>query len=214
MHLCRFRGLFAVCPDHPGPIPGFRIAAAQLPAARELRRIRAAANRGSGGQSWRTRLIWAKTDAGRAEMQARSLVKERPQRNLLLVIDGKLSAERLLADVAGITQDDFARLASLGLIAPVTPPAPPPAPAAAERPVRSAGPSIDVDLNNFDYATLRAAIGRQISELGIRGFGLSMILEESTTVADLKDVAERLLKMIADRKGLAAADKVSKKLFG
>jgi hypothetical protein len=158
-------------------------------------------------------LIWAKTDAGRAEMQARSLVKERAQRNLLLVIDGKRTAERLLAEVMGITAEDFAKLEGLGLIAPVAPPTP-----VASRPPPTAerAPShmVDVDLNNFDYATLRAAIGRQISELGFRGFALSLILEESTTVEDLKEVAERLLKIIADRKGIAAADKASKKMFG
>ena len=48
-------------------------------------------------------MIWVKTDAGRAEMQSRSLVKDRALRNLLLVIDGKKSSERLLADLAGIT---------------------------------------------------------------------------------------------------------------
>ena len=35
-----------------------------------------------------TRVIWVKTDAGRAEMQNRALVKERARRNLLLLIDG------------------------------------------------------------------------------------------------------------------------------
>jgi hypothetical protein len=64
-------------------------------------------------------LIWAKTDAGRAEIQARSLVTDRAQRNLLLVIDGKRTDERLLADIAGITAADFARLEQLGLIQPV-----------------------------------------------------------------------------------------------
>ena len=73
----------------------------------------------------------------------------------------------------------------------------------------------EVDVTSFDYATLRAALGRMISkELGIRGFALSMILEESTTVDDLKEVAQRLLKTIAERKGIAAADEASRNLFG
>lgn len=156
-------------------------------------------------------MIWAKTDAGRAEMKARSLVKDRAQRNLLLVIDGKRSAEKLLTDLVGITPADFATLAGLGLIEPVANPA-----------SQVAGPtsktlssSVDADVNSFDYATLRSAIGRVISkELGMRGFALSMILEESTTVEDLKEVAQRLLKTIAERKGIAAADAASKILFG
>ena len=69
-------------------------------------------------------MIWAKTDAGRAEMQARALVKERAQRNLLLLIDGQKSEEMLLANVAGITPDDFGALEAMGLIEPVSTPAP------------------------------------------------------------------------------------------
>ncbi|HEY9237492.1 MAG TPA: hypothetical protein VIP10_01520, partial [Burkholderiaceae bacterium] len=67
-------------------------------------------------------MIWVKTDAGRTEIQARALVKERAQRNLLLVIDGIKTDEMLLANLAGITADDFAALQSLGLIVPLPPP--------------------------------------------------------------------------------------------
>ena len=46
-------------------------------------------------------MIWTKTEAGRTEIQTRALVKERPQRNLLLVIDGVKSDEMLLANLVG-----------------------------------------------------------------------------------------------------------------
>ena len=39
----------------------------------------------------------------------------------------------------------------------------------------------------------------------MRGFAMSMVLDESVTVEDLKHVAERVLKQIGDRKGPAAA---------
>lgn len=160
-------------------------------------------------------MIWVKTDAGRAEMQARSLVKDRALRNLLLVIDGKKTAEKLLADLAGITANDFTTLEGLGLIARVAPPAPPPPAPAAQTSGRGQEVDVNIDVNAFDYATLRAAIGRLISkELGMRGFAMSMILEESMTVEDLKDVAQRTLRMIAERKGIAAAEQASKLLFG
>ncbi|MEO5845427.1 MAG: hypothetical protein ABIQ33_11370 [Caldimonas sp.] len=160
-------------------------------------------------------MIWVKTDAGRAEMQTRSLVKDRAQRNLLLVIDGKKPAERLLADMAGISAADFATLEGLGLIAQVAPPPPPPPKPAAESASGGVDIDVNIDLNAFDYATLRAAIGRLISkELGMRGFAMSMILEESMTVEDLKDVAQRTLRMIAERKGIATAHEASKLLFG
>jgi hypothetical protein len=51
-------------------------------------------------------------------------------------------------------------------------------------------------------------------ELGMRGLTMSMILEESLTVEDLKGVAERLLRQIAERKGPEAADAARKILFG
>ena len=63
-------------------------------------------------------MIWVKTDAGRAEMQDRALVKERARRNLLLLIDGIKSEEMLLANLAGITAADFQELSKLDLIAP------------------------------------------------------------------------------------------------
>ena len=151
-------------------------------------------------------MIWAKTDAGRAEMQARALVKDRAQRNLLLVIDGKTSAETLLASLAGITAADFGQLESLGLIAAVAAPAPPPARTGRLGRCKPARRSVDIDVSGHNYAALRGAIGQLISkELGMRGFALSMVLDESLTVEDLKDVAQRVLKQIGDRKGPAAA---------
>lgn len=163
-------------------------------------------------------MIWAKTDAGRAEMQQRALVKERPQRNLLLLIDGKNSEEKLLAGLAGITAQDFKTLESLGLIAQIAAaPAPAPtAPGAAPSPGASAAPvDVDIDAATIDFATLRGALGKLISkELGMRGIGMSMVLEEALTVDDLRDVARRTLKQISDRKGLAAAAEARKFLFG
>ena len=46
-------------------------------------------------------MIWGKTEAGRIEMQARSLVKERARRNLLLLIDGAKTDAMLLEDRLG-----------------------------------------------------------------------------------------------------------------
>ena len=65
-------------------------------------------------------MIWTKTDAGRHEIQARALVKERARRNLLLLIDGVKSEEMLLANLAGITAGDFQELRKLDLIAPAS----------------------------------------------------------------------------------------------
>ncbi len=164
-------------------------------------------------------MIWAKTDAGRAEMRQRALVKERAQRNLLLLIDGKNTEEKLLAGLAGISAQDFKTLEGLGLIAQVGPAPAASAPAAPAPTGATSAPGQPVDIDtvtaNIDFATLRAALGRLISkELGMRGIGMSMVLEEAMTVDDLRDIARRTVKQIGDRKGIAAAAEARKFLFG
>ena len=54
-------------------------------------------------------------------MQSKALIKERVQRNLLLLVDGQKTEEMLLANLSGLSRDDFAVLQSLGLIEPVAP---------------------------------------------------------------------------------------------
>ena len=156
-------------------------------------------------------LIWAKTDAGRAEMQARSLVKDRARRNLLLIVDGKTTAEKLLSGLAGVSGDDFKALEALGLIEPVAAPAQP-----APRPAPPVSiESVDIDVSGHDFAHLRSAIARMISkEIGLRGFTLSLLLEEAVTVTDLKEVAQRLFKQIGERKGAAAEAEARRSLLG
>jgi len=164
-------------------------------------------------------VIWAKTDAGRTEMQARALVKERAQRNLLLVIDGIKTEEMLLANLAGISADDFAALQSLGLIVPVAAPAasrsggsatarsgaPAPAPAAAA-PAEPAA---------LDYGQFTAALTQMISkELGLRGFVLTLAVEKAGTIEELQAVAQRTLAQIAERKGEAVAAAARRTLYG
>lgn len=160
-------------------------------------------------------MIWSKTDAGRTEMQARALVKERAQRNLLLVIDGIKTEEMLLGNLAGITAADFAALHSLGLIAPMGSSASgsrsggspsgraaaPAAPAAESAPV--------------DYAQFTEALTQMISrELGLRGFVLTLAVEKAGTIEELQAVATRTLAQIAERKGEPAAAAARRTLYG
>lgn len=166
-------------------------------------------------------VIWAKTEAGRAEIQARTLVKERPQRNLLLVIDGRKSDDTLLADLAGISADDFLMLESLGLIAPATGadeapvaalPSAPAAGGVAASPPTSPAASAAAPL---DYAQFTAALTRIISkELGLRGFMLTLSVEKASTAEELRAVAERALEQVRDRRGEASAVAARRVLFG
>ena len=173
-------------------------------------------------------MIWTKTDAGRHEIQARALVKERARRNLLLLIDGAKSEEMLLTNLAGIGPDDFKALEALALIAPVsegrvTLPAQGTAPrgAAAERAeaVR-AGPTTQPDplaapATPLDYSAFTAALTQLIStHLGLRGFVLTLAVEKAATIEDLQAVAQRALDQIRDRRGEATATAARQTLYG
>jgi len=153
-------------------------------------------------------------------MQARALVKERAQRNLLLVIDGLKTEEMLLENLAGISPADFQELQALGLIAPVPgsaqrssagargsappsagAPAPAPAPAAPAAPL--------------DYAQFTAALTQIISkELGLRGFTLTLAVEKAGTIEELRAVADKTLEQLRERKGEAAAAAARRTLYG
>ena len=153
-------------------------------------------------------------------MQARALVKERAQRNLLLVIDGIKTEEMLLSHLTGISIDDFAALQALGLIAPAAPArggmigrvaaAPgalePPLPATVDVPVEAAP---------LDYGQFTAALTQIISrELGLRGFVLTLAVEKASSIEELQAVAQRALTQIADRKGESVAAAARRALYG
>lgn len=165
-------------------------------------------------------MIWAKTDAGRTEIQTRALVKERAQRNLLLVIDGIKTDEMLLANLVGITADDFAALQSLGLIAPAAGASGSrsggsPSARGAAAPSTAAGATPAADPLPLDYGQFTQALTQMISkELGLRGFVLTLAVEKAGTIQELQAVAQRTLTQIAERKGEAAAVAARRALYG
>lgn len=163
-------------------------------------------------------MIWAKTDAGRTEMQTRALVKERSQRNLLLLIDGVKTEEMLLANVAGLKIEDFRFLESQGLIAPVSGSSSSrsSSSSAEERGNAATQPmSLPAEDTVMDYAHFTATLTSLISsELGLRGFTLTLAVEKAGTVEELRAVADRVLEQIRERKGLPAAEKARRTLFG
>jgi hypothetical protein len=167
-------------------------------------------------------VIWAKTDAGRLEMQARALVKERATRNLLLLIDGVKSEEMLLANLAGISRDDLMLLQSLGLIAPLgTTPATAPsfstatATGASAAVSTSASPPAAAANAPLDYAQFTAELTQIISrDLGLRGLMLTLAVEKAATIEELQDVARRVLDQVRERKGEALATAARRRLYG
>lgn len=144
-------------------------------------------------------------------MQARALVKERAQRNLLLVIDGVKTEEMLLANLAGISAADFAELHSLGLIAPVS---------GTSNKVSSGSraavaPAPAAEPVELDYAQFTGALTQIISkELGLRGFTLTLAVEKASTIEELRAVADRTIEQLRERKGEAAAAAARRTLYG
>ena len=164
-------------------------------------------------------MIWTKTEAGRQEIQARTLVKERARRNLLLLIDGVKSEEMLLANLAGIDAEDFKALAALKLIEPVGGRArtadAAPAPRAPASAPASASSSATASEAPLDYAQFTAALTQLISsQLGLRGFVLTLAVEKAGTIEELQSVAQRTIDAIRERKGEAAAAAARQALYG
>jgi hypothetical protein len=162
-------------------------------------------------------VIWVKTDAGRVEMQTRALVKERARRNLLLLIDGIKSEEMLLANLAGISADDFQELRKLDLIAPAS------GAVTVGNPTRATAfettrPTVPLPLDGnrpLDYSEFTAALTKLISsQLGLRGFTLTLAVDKASTIEELRDVAQRVVEQIRERKGEAAAAEARKTLYG
>ena len=160
-------------------------------------------------------MIWAKTDAGRAEMQTRALIKERARRNLLLLIDGAKSEEMLLANLVGISADDFQELRKLDLIIPASGAVTVNAARAAT--AESTRPTVPMPLETkaLDYSEFTAALTQIISsQLGLRGFTLTLAVDKASTIEELRDVARRVIDLIRERKGEAAAAEVRRTLYG
>ena len=149
-------------------------------------------------------MIWVKTDAGRAEMQSRALVKDRARRNLLLTIDGNKSEEMLLSGLAGISAADFEALRQLGLIKPVS--------GQGNGSARLPPLSSTTHLSHPEFTAVLADLIS--SHLGMRGFTLGRAVEKASTPEELQDVGERVLDMLRERKGDAVADAARVQLYG
>ncbi|MEO7336723.1 MAG: hypothetical protein ABIV63_09085 [Caldimonas sp.] len=167
-------------------------------------------------------MIWTKTDAGRLEMQARALVKDRARRNLLLVIDGLKSEEMLLAGLAGVSPDDFRSLEALGLIVPLNTSRRTASSTGGERATAASNAAVDSTsmlpeevANPLDYSQFTAALTKLISNhLGLRGFVLTLAVERAGTIEELQAVAQRTIDQIRDRRGEATADAARQTLYG
>lgn len=172
-------------------------------------------------------MIWTKTDAGREEIQTRAKLKDRGLRTLLLLIDGSKSEDMLLAHLTGVKREDFQQLLALDLIAPAaggvklgggTGPAAVPASASAAPAATAVDmrPTVPAAMEaELDYGTFVATLTKLISSnLGLRGFTLTLAVEKAGTIEELRAVGERVLDQITERKGAAAGEAARRQLYG
>ncbi|WP_077034311.1 hypothetical protein [Pelomonas sp. KK5] len=157
---------------------------------------------------------YRKTEAGRAEIRARSLVElSRSGRNLLLVIDGSRSAAEWLSMVQGSTAGDVQLLLAHGLIALQTGAAAAP-PAAAAAPPAAAPVPAAAPASPLGYAELYSYLtGHARQYLGlIKGYRMVLDVERCTDLTALQELAERFAIEVEKDKGADVAREVRQAL--
>jgi hypothetical protein len=168
-------------------------------------------------------LLYAKTDAGRAEIRARALPLSRTARNLLLVLDASKAASDWLRLVAGATEADFEMLRQHGLIAPqnaagqpvATAPAPLAAPSPAPAPV--AAPAAQAPAAGsplLDRAALYTYLSGEATKLlgPFKGYAFALEVERADSLPALQALALQLVEKVQKAKGDAAAAAVREAL--
>ncbi len=161
-------------------------------------------------------LRYARTEAGRAEIQRRALQLSRPGRNLLLTIDASRSASDWLSLVQGAQLADLQVLVQAGLVAPVgavaapAPAASPPSPPAADGDGGAASGSrmsLADALQTKSYDVLcRRVQAEARPRLGrVRGYMLVVELEYCVTAEDVRALAVKFVDQVRQRDGDRAA---------
>ncbi|MET3133534.1 hypothetical protein AAKU55_003824 [Oxalobacteraceae bacterium GrIS 1.11] len=170
------------------------------------------------------RFIYDKTDKGREEIATRKYLLPSRTRTLLVMIDGRQSADELLTKVIGLglTEDKLLELHEQGFIAqigidptpaaapapvkvapiaaPVAVPAPPPPPAAASQ-------------NGDNFQTIYDFYNQTIkSTIGLRGYGLQLKVERAASLEDFRALRKPYLEAILKTKGLEMARSLRNRL--
>lgn len=162
---------------------------------------------------------YAKTAAGHAEIQSKTLALSRPVRNLLLVINDSQPAEVWLQQIRGLADSDLAALLDAGLIAEtatagaaVARPARPPDHSDAVDTVPSgftpAGPLEDAlqGIDAADYTPLYDTLTAQAKgQLGLmKGYRFTLEVERAADLAALRALARRFIQGLHAEHGPAA----------
>lgn len=153
-----------------------------------------------------------KSDAGRAEVQAKVHALSRHARTLLVIIDGRRPAAEWAQLVKGSTEADLQQLLDAGLLVPAAAPAPRSSARRAGEPER---PLMEL-LSTMNYDQLYTLLTHSAKEhLGlIKGFAFVLQVEKAGTIDELRTLAQELVNKVREHKGDGAAREVRLALVG
>lgn len=141
--------------------------------------------------------VYAKTEAGRDEIQTRARKLPPALRSTLLVVDGRRTIAQLLGLASGLhaPPDALAQLAELGLIAPLT---------------QTAAAGVSPPLPQSDSAERFLLLSGLMSEavrqhLGLRGYFMQLKIERCADTDELSALLPELTAAIAKAKGASLA---------
>lgn len=142
---------------------------------------------------------YAKTDAGRAEIQRKALPLTRPARNLLLIMDASRSAEAWLGLVQGASPADLQTLLQAGLVADQA--------GAVGAPQVAPRMSLAQALDTKSYTTLYNRITAEARpRLGLmKGYKLILDMERCQGAAEIRLLAQRFVEQVRNTQGEPAA---------
>ena len=153
--------------------------------------------------------LFRRTDAGRAEVAARTAGLSRSARNLLLVIDDSQPPEQWIASVRGSTEADLLHLRELGLITSLDKPAAP-----REMTDEILLRELLRKIHDLPYQPLYEALnGFGKTVLGVLGaYRFALDVERCNGTAELQSFATKFVMRIRDQFGLDEVRRFAKHL--
>lgn len=136
----------------------------------------------------------SKTETGQQVLKDRSIALTPRQRSVFILVDGKRTADQLLAATAaaGVTREDIDKLVELGLAQDMEPAATIPAELDGQEPVAGAAQRTPQQR----YAQAYPIATRLTSELGLRGFRLNLAVEGATSYVALVGLAPKIREAV------------------
>ncbi len=155
--------------------------------------------------------IYTKTEKGRQEIQTRQFKLAPPLRTLLVMTDGRTRAGELIKQVAalGVNSESIDKLEAEGFIALAQP-----APAARQQPVPQAPAAPPTEAGSETerfFVAQRFMNESSVNASGLRSFMLTLKLEKSNSLVDLRALLPDYIHLIEKGVGGVEAEVLIKK---